>query len=151
MSTNSQVVANTAADSGILPDGGASPCVIKVIGVGGAGGNAVLRMIQTGVDGVGFSAINTDAQALAKFKGVASTLNIGRQVTRGLGAGKMQFIDDVIFMHLLDCNVFDHFSGGIPDNGRKAAEESRSEILGLVQGCDLVFVTAGIAISLLLL
>lgn len=73
--------------AGVIPDGGASPCVIKVIGVGGAGGNAVLRMIQTGVDGVNFGAINTDAQALAKFKGLATTLNIGKDVTRGLGAG----------------------------------------------------------------
>lgn len=87
MSSKPQIVANTA-DSGILPDGGVSPCVIKVIGVGGAGGNAVLRMINTGVDGVGFAAINTDAQALSKFQDKATTLNIGRQVTRGLGAGK---------------------------------------------------------------
>ncbi|KAJ1443818.1 Tubulin/FtsZ, GTPase domain-containing protein [Ochromonadaceae sp. CCMP2298] len=105
--------------SGILPDGGVSPCVIKVIGVGGAGGNAVLRMIKTGVDGVEFAAVNTDAQALSRFKELAETLNIGKEVTRGLGAG------------------------GIPDNGRKAAEESRQEILKLVQGSDLVFVTAG--------
>ncbi len=78
----------TNAHHGILPDGGVSPCVIKVVGVGGAGGNAVLRMIQTGVDGVEFAAINTDAQALARFKGVANTLNIGKEVTRGLGAGE---------------------------------------------------------------
>jgi cell division GTPase FtsZ len=97
-----------------------SPCVIKVIGVGGGGGNAVLRMIETGINGVGFSAINTDAQALARFKGIATSLNIGKNVTRGLGAG------------------------GIPDNGRKAAEESRRDILNLVQGCDLVFITAGL-------
>jgi cell division protein FtsZ len=68
-------------------DSGTSSCVIKVVGVGGAGGNAVLRMINTGVEGVGFAAINTDAQALSKFKGVATTLNIGKAVTRGLGAG----------------------------------------------------------------
>lgn len=77
-----------SGNAGVVPDGGVSPCVIKVIGVGGAGGNAVLRMIQTGVDGVGFSAINTDVQALSKFKGIATTLNIGKDVTRGLGAGK---------------------------------------------------------------
>lgn len=95
------------------------PCKIKVIGVGGGGGNAVMRMIETGVGGVEFVAINTDAQALSRFNTVAETLNIGTQVTRGLGAG------------------------GIPDNGKKAAEESRGEILNLVKGCDLVFVTAG--------
>ena len=113
------VTATSASTAGVIPEGGVSPCVIKVVGVGGAGGNAVLRMIQTGVDGVDFAAINTDAQALARFKNIASTLNIGKDVTRGLGAG------------------------GIPDNGRKAAEESRGEILSLVQGCDLVFITAG--------
>jgi cell division protein FtsZ len=109
------------ADSGqgILPDGGVSPCVIKVIGVGGGGGNAVLRMIETGVNRVDFVAINTDLQALSRFGDRAQTLNIGKQVTRGLGAG------------------------GMPDNGRKAAEESRAEILKMVAGSDLVFVTAG--------
>jgi cell division protein FtsZ len=76
-------VGNSAA---LIPDGGASPCVIKVVGVGGAGGNAVMRMIQTGVEGVGFAAINTDAQALAKFKGIATAVNSGRDVTRGLAA-----------------------------------------------------------------
>lgn len=95
------------------------PCNIKVIGVGGGGGNAVMRMIETGVEGVEFVAVNTDAQALSRFSSAAQTLNIGTQVTRGLGAG------------------------GVPDNGRKAAEESRAEILALVKGSDLVFVTAG--------
>jgi cell division protein FtsZ len=76
-------------------------------------------MIETGVSGVEFIAINTDLQALARFEGVADSLNIGKEVTRGLGAG------------------------GIPDNGRKAAEESRAEIMKLVAGSDLVFVTAG--------
>jgi cell division protein FtsZ len=76
-------------------------------------------MIETGVSGVEFIAINTDLQALARFDGVAEGLNIGKEVTRGLGAG------------------------GIPDNGRKAAEESRAEIMKLVAGSDLVFVTAG--------
>jgi len=98
---------------------GASPCIIKVIGVGGGGGNAVMRMIETGVEGVQFAAINTDAQALFRFNGIAVVLNIGKEVTRGLGAG------------------------GIPDNGRKAAEESRLEIHNIVAGSDLVFVTAG--------
>lgn len=98
----------------------APPCSIKVIGVGGGGGNAVMRMIETGVDGVEFMAINTDAQALSRFKNVgAQTLNIGEKVTRGLGAG------------------------GVPENGQKAAEESRLEIFNMVKGTDLVFVTAG--------
>ena len=101
------------------PASAVSPCVIKVVGVGGGGGNAVMRMIDTGVSGVDFIAINTDLQALDRFDGVAQTLNIGKEVTRGLGAG------------------------GIPDNGRKAAEESRAEIMKLVAGSDLVFVTAG--------
>lgn len=108
-----------AATGGIIPDGGISPCVIKVVGVGGGGGNAVMRMIETGVTGVEFCAINTDLQALSRFGKDAQTLNIGKDVTRGLGAG------------------------GQPDNGRKAAEESRAEIMKLVQGSDLVFVTAG--------
>ena len=71
------------------------------------------------VPGVEFVAINTDIQALGKFDSSTTTLNIGKEVTRGLGAG------------------------GIPENGRKAAEESRNEILKIVTGCDLVFVTAG--------
>lgn len=106
-------------DGGVTPDGGVSPCIIKVVGVGGGGGNAVLRMIETGVSGVDFITINTDAQALARFDGVCTSVNIGSQVTRGLGAG------------------------GKPDNGRKAAEESRTEIMQHVAGSDLVFVTAG--------
>ena len=56
-----------------------SPCVIKVIGVGGGGGNAVMRMIDTGVSGVEFIAINTDLQALDRFDGIAASLNIGEQ------------------------------------------------------------------------
>jgi len=95
-----------------------SPCVIKVCGVGGGGGNAVMRMIETGVSDVEFLAMNTDMQALARFTDI-KTLNIGAEVTRGLGAG------------------------GQPDNGRAAAEESRAEIAQLVAGSDLVFVTAG--------
>lgn len=104
---------------GVVPDGGASPCIIKVIGVGGGGGNAVMRMIDTGVDGVEFLAANTDTQALSRFNGKAETLVIGREVTRGLGAG------------------------GNPENGRRAAEESKADILKMVEGSDLVFITAG--------
>jgi len=104
---------------GLTPIGGVSPCVIKVVGVGGGGGNAIMRMIETGVSGVEFWAINTDAQALARFKDTASVVNIGKEVTRGLGAG------------------------GVPENGRLAAEESRDAIMEVVKGSDLVFVTAG--------
>jgi len=99
------------------PSNGA-PCSIKVLGVGGAGGNAVNRMIAESVNGVEFWAINTDAQAL-KSHSAENKLIIGSAVTRGLGAG------------------------GIPDIGRQAAEESRSEIATAVSGADLVFVTAG--------
>ena len=98
---------------------GGSPCNIKVVGVGGGGGNAIARMIDTGVTDVEFIALNTDTQALDRFSGSADVLNIGAEVTRGLGAG------------------------GIPDNGRAAAEESAADISKLVAGADLVFVTAG--------
>lgn len=100
-------------------NGGASPCMIKVIGVGGGGGNAVLRMFETGVSGVEFVAINTDAQALARFDNVCPIVNIGAEITRGLGAG------------------------GSPDNGRRAAEESKAAIMEQIGDSDMVFVTAG--------
>lgn len=103
-----------------MPDGGLSPCVIKVIGVGGGGSNAVDRMLDTAVGGVDFWAINTDAQALGRSKAKgAKVLNIGASVTRGLGAG------------------------GNPEIGRMAAEESRKEIAHMVAGTDLCFVTSG--------
>jgi cell division protein FtsZ len=102
-----------------LPDGSqGNPCVIKVVGVGGAGGNAVNRMVETNIMGVEFWSVNTDAQALTKSS-ARSTLNIGKQITRGLGAG------------------------GNPGIGQKAAEESREDIADVVRGADLVFVTAG--------
>jgi cell division protein FtsZ len=92
--------------------------VIKVIGVGGAGVNAVNRMIDAGLKGVEFVAVNTDAQALlmsdADFK-----IDIGREITRGLGAGSD------------------------PEVGRLAAEASREELEELIAGADLVFITAG--------
>jgi len=104
----------------LMPDGGLSPCVIKVLGVGGGGSNAVDRMLDTRVGGVEFWAINTDAQALGRSKAKgASVLNIGASVTRGLGAG------------------------GEPEIGRLAAEESREEIAAMVSGTDLCFVTSG--------
>lgn len=104
----------------LMPDGGLSPCVIKVIGVGGGGCNAVDRMLDTAVGGVEFWALNTDAQALGRSKAKgAKVLNIGASVTRGLGAG------------------------GNPEIGRLAAEESRKEIAACVAGTDLCFVTSG--------
>jgi cell division protein FtsZ len=104
----------------LMPDGGLSPCVIKVVGVGGGGSNAIDRMMETRVEGVEFWAVNTDAQALGRSKAKgASVLNIGSGVTRGLGAG------------------------GNPEIGRLAAEESRLEIAAMVDGADLVFVTSG--------
>lgn len=104
----------------LMPDGGISPCIIKVVGVGGGGSNAVDRMMDTRMAGVEFWAVNTDAQALGRSKAKgASVLNIGATVTRGLGAG------------------------GNPSVGESAAEESREEIRAMVEGSDLVFVTSG--------
>merc|ERR1719183_1180580 len=109
-----------SSPTALMPDGGLSPCVIKVLGVGGGGSNAVDRMLDTRVGGVEFWAINTDAQALGRSKAKgASVLNIGASVTRGLGAG------------------------GEPEIGRLAAEESREEIAAMVSGTDLCFVTSG--------
>jgi len=95
-----------------------SPCQIKVIGVGGGGGNAVNSMLTANVPGITYWAINTDAQALSRNK-APNTLNIGSEATRGLGAG------------------------GNPEQGRNAAEESREEIIEICKGADMVFVTAG--------
>jgi len=91
---------------------------IKVIGVGGGGNNAVNRMIEHGVQGVEFIAVNTDAQALNLSKAEIK-LQIGSKLTRGLGAGAN------------------------PEIGKKAAEESREQIEEVVRGADMVFVTAG--------
>ncbi len=92
---------------------------IKVVGVGGAGGNAVNRMVEEGIQGVEFIAINTDVQALHNNKADIK-LHIGKTVTRGLGAGMN------------------------PDLGRQAAEESQSEIRDLLKGSDMVFITCGL-------
>ncbi len=92
--------------------------VIKVIGVGGCGGNAVDHMIEQGVQGVEFIAINTDAQALKRNK-AHTQLQIGATITKGLGAG------------------------AIPDVGRAAAEEDRARITELIRGANMVFITAG--------
>src|ERR1700683_3179541 len=91
---------------------------IKVIGVGGGGGNAVNRMIDAGVKGVEFIAVNTDAQALL-VSDADVKLDIGRTLTRGLGAGSD------------------------PDMGRAAAEDHRDEIEEVLKGADMVFITAG--------
>ena len=92
--------------------------VIKVVGVGGGGVNALNRMIQSGLRGVEFVAINTDAQALL-MSDADVKLDIGRDITRGLGAG------------------------ADPEVGRRAAEEHESEIEAALKGADMIFVTAG--------
>lgn len=91
---------------------------IKVVGVGGAGSSAINRMIDAGVQGVQFIAINTDAQALHNSKADVK-IHIGRDTTRGLGAG------------------------ADPATGQKAAEESREEIKKVLEGADMLFVTLG--------
>lgn len=95
-----------------------SLAVIKVIGVGGGGNNAVNRMIEHGVQGVEFIAVNTDAQAL-QLSSAEVKLQIGEKLTRGLGAGAN------------------------PEVGKKAAEESKEQIEEALRGADMVFVTAG--------
>jgi cell division protein FtsZ len=91
---------------------------IKVVGVGGAGCNAIDRMIDEGLQGVDFVAINTDAQALLQSR-ANIRVRIGEKLTRGLG------------------------SGGNPDQGKKAAEESADELYEVLRGADMVFVTSG--------
>ncbi|PTX51955.1 cell division protein FtsZ [Melghirimyces profundicolus] len=91
---------------------------IKVIGVGGGGSNAVNRMIESGVQGVEFIAVNTDAQALNRSQAPIK-VQIGEKLTRGLGAGAN------------------------PNIGKKAAEESRENVENVLKGADMVFVTAG--------
>jgi cell division protein FtsZ len=92
--------------------------VIKVVGVGGGGVNAVNRMIEAGLRGVEFIAVNTDAQALL-MSDADVKLDIGRELTRGLGAGSN------------------------PEIGRQAAEDHRAEIEEILEGSDMVFITAG--------
>ena len=92
--------------------------IIKVVGIGGGGVNAVNRMIEVGLKGVEFIAINTDAQALL-MSDADVKLDIGRELTRGLGAGAN------------------------PDVGAKAAEDHADEIEEVIKGADMVFVTAG--------
>ena len=98
-----------------MKDGAAT---IKVIGVGGAGNNAVNRMLDLGIKNVDFIAVNTDRQALQKSK-ANTKIQIGEKITRGLGAGAN------------------------PDIGAQSAEESKQEITEVLRGADMVFVTAG--------
>src|ERR687894_1020185 len=99
-------------------DTGSYLAVIKVVGVGGGGTNAVNRMVDAGLKGVEFIAVNTDAQAL-QMTDADIKLQVGGQLTRGLGAGAN------------------------PDMGQAAANESRDEIKEALKGADMVFVTAG--------
>lgn len=91
---------------------------IKVVGVGGGGSNAVNRMIHSGMSGVEFLVMNTDAQVL-EMAGTDKRLQLGQKITRGLGAG------------------------GNPAIGMKAAEESRDDVISALEGADMVFITAG--------
>ena len=104
-------------DNTTTPVGG-TPANIKVIGVGGGGGNAVDRMIKAGLSGVEFWAMNTDAQVLSMSL-AENKIRIGSKLTNGLGAG------------------------GNPEKGEKSAEESRDEIVNAIGKADMVFVTAG--------
>ena len=106
---------DSSVDENTMADGTAT---IKVIGVGGAGTNAVNRMVDSGIRGVEFIAVNTDRQALLLSK-ASSKIQIGEKITRGLGAGAN------------------------PDIGAQAAEESKAEITEALRGADMVFVTAG--------
>ncbi len=103
------------SNNNVMLDGTAT---IKVIGIGGAGNNAVNRMVESGIKGVEFITVNTDRQALLLSK-APSKIQIGEKITRGLGAGAN------------------------PDIGAQAAEESKSEIAEALRGADMVFVTAG--------
>ena len=97
---------------------GSSTAKMKVVGVGGAGGNAINRMIEGNLNGVDFVAVNTDMQALENCR-AGSRLQIGRALTKGLGAGAN------------------------PEVGRKAIEEDRESIYDALEDADMVFVTAG--------
>src|SRR5262245_47265615 len=101
-----------------LMDAYSQNAVIKVIGVGGGGGNAVAHMVTSGIEGVEFLCINTDAQALKHSK-VKTSLQIGVNITKGLGAG------------------------ADPEIGRQAAMEDRDRIVEMIEGCDMLFITAG--------
>jgi cell division protein FtsZ len=102
----------------VLADTESQGAVIKVIGVGGGGGNAVADMIQAGIEGVDFICVNTDAQAI-KHNKVKVGLQIGCNITKGLGAG------------------------ADPEVGRQAAMEDRDRIIEMIEGSDMLFITAG--------
>src|SRR3954453_8384966 len=102
-----------------LMDAYSQNAVIKVIGVGGGGGNAVAHMVTSGIEGVEFMCINTDAQALKHSK-VKTSLQIGCNITKGLGAGAN------------------------PEVGRQAAMEDRDRIQEVIEGADMLFITAGL-------
>ncbi len=101
-----------------LMDAYSQSAVIKVIGVGGGGGNAVAHMVDAGIEGVDFICANTDAQALKNAR-VRTALQIGCNITKGLGAGAN------------------------PDVGRQAAMEDRDRIQEVIEGADMLFITAG--------
>ena len=101
-----------------LLDSCGQSAVIKVIGVGGGGGNAVQHMVEANIDGVDFVCANTDAQALQGMS-ARTTLQIGSEITKGLGAGAN------------------------PDVGRQAAHDDRERIAEVIEGSDMLFITAG--------
>ena len=101
-----------------LMDAYSQSAIIKVIGVGGAGCNAVDHMLLAGIEGVEFICLNTDSQVLKKSK-AKTTLQIGTNITKGLGAG------------------------ADPEVGRQAAMEDRDRVIELIEGCDMLFITAG--------
>jgi cell division protein FtsZ len=100
-------------------DGYSETAVIKVLGIGGGGGNAVAHMVRTGIEGVDFICANTDAQALKNVK-VKTGLQIGCNITKGLGAGAN------------------------PEVGRQAAMEDRDRIQAVIEGADMLFITTGL-------
>ena len=102
----------------VLADSENQGAVIKVIGVGGGGGNAVSHMVSAGIEGVDFVCLNTDAQALKHSK-IKMALQIGCNITKGLGAG------------------------ADPEVGRQAAMEDRDRIIEMIEGSDMLFITAG--------
>ncbi|MGD2167033.1 MAG: cell division protein FtsZ, partial [Gammaproteobacteria bacterium] len=102
-----------------LLDGQMELADIKVLGVGGGGGNAVAHMVKTGIEGVDFICANTDAQAL-KGADVKAGIQIGSNITKGLGAGAN------------------------PDVGRQAAMEDRERLQEVIAGADMLFITAGL-------
>lgn len=117
-----EVTVNEGVDyaSDVMPNAVPNVCKIKVVGVGGGGNNAINRMLEEGVVGAEFVAVNTDLQALMMSKApIQNRIQIGKEKTQGLGAGSF------------------------PEIGEKAAEESRAEIEEALRGVNLLFITAG--------